>query len=148
MSSFGLELDRFASKTKGKADLLVRKVVFDVSRALVEKSPVGDASYWQRPPPAGYVGGRFRANWQYGVASPNRETSQNIDASGEGTIGSIVGKVGSDAAGKVHYITNSLHYAKRLEDGYSRQAPQGMVRLTVLEFRPIVSAVAASLRNE
>ena len=38
-------------------------------------------------------------------------------------------------AGQTIFITNSLPYAYRLEyDGWSRQAPAGMVRVTVVEF--------------
>jgi len=40
-------------------------------------------------------------------------------------------------------LTNSLAYGPRLEEGlHSRQAPQGMVAITVLEFQPIVNGAA------
>jgi hypothetical protein len=32
-------------------------------------------------------------------------------------------------------MTNALPYARRLEYGWSRQAPYGMVRYSVLEYR-------------
>lgn len=37
------------------------------------------------------------------------------------------------------FITNNLPYAKRIEDGYSAQAPAGMVKVTVNEFKSIVN---------
>lgn len=144
--SFELDLKAFAEKTSAKANAVVRKIVIDVGTALVLKSPVGDADYWQHPAPPGYVGGRFRANWQYGLSSPVLTTSEKIDPEGGATIQGIVGKVKPDAAGEVHYITNSLPYADRLEHGWSRQAPQGMVGLTVLEYGPIVEAAAKAVQ--
>lgn len=144
--SFALDLKRFANKTDARANAVVRKIVIDVGTAVVMKSPVGDADYWKSPAPPGYVGGRFRANWQYGLGSFDPSTSTKTDKSGASTISAIVGEVGSSPAGQVHYITNSLPYGDRLENGWSRQAPNGMVHLTVLEFQPIVDAAARALR--
>lgn len=145
--SFELDLKAFAEKTSAKANAVVRKIVIDVGTALVMKSPVGDADYWLHPAPPGYVGGRFRANWQYGLSAPNVATSEKTDPAGGATIQTIVGKVGSDPAGEVHYITNSLPYAQRIETGWShRQAPQGVVGLTVLEYQPIVEAAARAVQ--
>lgn len=144
---FALDLKAFADKTSAKANLVVRKVVLDVGTALVMKSPVGDPTYWINPPPPGYVGGRFRANWQYGFGVVDYTTSEAIDPAGSATISAIDGKLNPEAAGHIHYITNSLPYAQRLEEGWSyRQAPNGMVNLTVLEFVPIVEAAAREVQ--
>jgi len=146
--SFALDLQQFATKTNAKANAVVRKIVIDVGTALVMKSPVGDADYWISPAPPGYVGGRFRANWQYGLSAPDISTSESVDPSGSAAIGGITTKVPSDAGGSMHYITNSLPYGPRLEEGYSkRQAPHGMVAITVLEFQPIVTAAARALNT-
>jgi hypothetical protein len=143
-NAFSDAIKKFAIKADERANLVTRKIIFDVSTALVLKSPVGDPKYWKRPAPPGYVGGRFRANWQYGQGSINRTTTENIDKSGGPTIQRIVGSVGERVLGEVHFITNSLPYANRLEDGWSwRQAPNGMVQVTILEFDPIVRAAAA-----
>lgn len=111
------------------------------------KSPVGDADYWIMKPPPGYVGGRFRANWQYQLGSPDISTSEATDKSGAKALGDIRAKLGKNAAGGIHYLTNSLPYGIRLEEGWSkRQAPNGMVAITILEFKPIVEAAAKALR--
>jgi hypothetical protein len=144
MFGFGDQLRAFAKSADERANNVVKKIVFDVSTSVVIKSPVGDPRYWKRKPPPGYVGGRFRGNWQYGLNSINKLTTENKDKVGSATINSIHGRVGARVLGDVHYITNSLPYANRLEDGWSwRQAPNGMVNLTVLEFDPIVRAAAA-----
>lgn len=144
--NFALDLKKFADKTDARVNALVRKIIIDLGTSVVLKSPVGDADYWKSPAPPGYVGGRFRANWQYGLGSMNLNTSEAIDKTGQPTIAAIVGKVADAPAGEVHYLTNSLPYAIRLEEGWSyRQAPNGMVNLTVLEFQPIVDAAAKAI---
>jgi hypothetical protein len=45
-----------------------------------------------------------------------------------------VTKIGSWRWGEIIYLTNSLPYARRLEYGWSKQAPAGMVRITVANF--------------
>lgn len=136
----------FAKKADERVELVGKKILFDVSTALVLKSPVGDPKYWKKPPPPGYVGGRFRANWQYAPNKVNKVTTETIDKSGAPTIGRLHGAMNARFAGNVHYITNSLPYSNRLEDGWSwRQAPNGMVQVTILEFDPIVRRAAAEL---
>lgn len=160
--SFALDLKKFADKTDQRVNAVVGKIVLDVGTSLVMKSPVGDPKYWvfnrgdktkpdyvnfeaYRDAPDGYVGGRFRANWQYGVGDFDVTTTEQTDKSGRVSIARITTGLGSQPAGKVHYLGNSLPYAERLENGWSRQAPSGMVGLTVLEFNPIVDAAAKAL---
>ena len=146
MSSFENQLKAFAKKTDARLNVVVKKIVLDISVKLVLRSPVGDAKYWKSKPPPGYVGGRFRGNWQYGLNAANVTTSMNIDKNGKDTILAVNSQIPETAIGVVHYLTNSLPYAKRLEEGYSRQAPKGMVLLTAIEFEPIVKEAAAQLK--
>lgn len=143
-TAFAEQIRKFAKSADDKANLVTRKIIFDVSTALVLKSPVGDPKYWKRKPPPGYVGGRFRANWQYGQGVVNSLTTEQKDKSGQATISKLAGAVGDRVLGEAHFITNSLPYANRLEEGWSwRQAPNGMVQVTILEFDPIVRRAAA-----
>jgi hypothetical protein len=47
--------------------------------------------------------------------------------------------------GESIFFTNSLDYAKKLEFGGSRQAPTGMVRITVAQLPIIINGIAASM---
>lgn len=148
MAAFIAELTKFANKANGNVDAVVRKVVLDVGTSVVLKSPVGDGDYWKSPPPPGYVGGRFRGNWQYTFnAKLSAEEANVIDPSGSMSIGRISKGLGEqETVVGVHYISNNLPYAKRLEDGWSyRQAPQGMVMLTVVEFQTFFRRAVAKL---
>ena len=144
--SFADQIKNFANKSKKNSDLLVRKTVLDIGTRLVERTPVGDASYWQSKPPAGYVGGHARANWSHSEGDLNTREFDTIDASGGASIGRIVTSVPVKAAGKVHYIQNSVPYIVPLEDGWSRQAPNGMVAVTAVEFQGVVNAIAGALK--
>jgi hypothetical protein len=136
--SFALDLKSFAEKTKAKADLAVGSIVVRVAQELDRRSPVGDAVYWKNPAPKGYVGGRFRGNWQLGVGTiPGGETGL-IDPSGAQAQGRIIASIPEKASGQVYYLMNNVPYARRIEEGWSRQAPQGLVGLTTIMFQRIV----------
>lgn len=136
--SFTADMSKFCKvEAPGILDGTVRKIVIEVGNRLVYRSPVGDSSYWLTPAPPGYVGGRFRGSWAYGFGAPSE--ADTIDPSGAATISRIItGALSSKAIG-VHFITNNLPYAEALESGRSRQAPQGMIGLTELEFPQIVA---------
>lgn len=141
--SFALDLQKFANNTNKKVDDVIAKIVLDVGTSIVLKSPVGDGDLWASPPPPGYVGGRFRGNWQFGVGGIDTSVDGAIDPTGANSIGRIAAGIPEKTAGKVFYITNTLPYAQRLENGWSTQAPAGMVGLTIAEFEPIVAAAVA-----
>lgn len=113
---------RFAALVKragDKADLVTRKVAIQLASTMILRSPVDS--------------GRFRANW-YGGTAPGRGAIDVVDQSGQGAIDEVTSNMGDWNAGQTIFITNSLPYAYRLEYGWSQQAPQGMVRLTIAEF--------------
>lgn len=97
----------------------------------------------------GYVGGRFRANWIISIGKPASRTLDEavIDPSGGNTIGAGIEALTGYKAGPPVYITNSLPYAQRLEFGHSKQAPQGMVRLTVAELQSVVDDQVTRIRS-
>ena len=143
--TFALDLSAFAKKTDARMEAVVRRIVLDVAKSLVEMSPVGDASYWQSPPPKGYVGGRFKNSWDIGFNSIPSAVYRTADASGSSSLGRIEAGMGGKMGGAVHYLVNNTSYAMRLEEGWSRQAPHGMVELTVMKFQTIVDEAAEQL---
>jgi hypothetical protein len=139
------DINRFAKKAMTNSDQVVRLTVFKVAERLIEKTPVGDAKYWKSPPPKGYVGGHARANWTYSEGMRVIQEIEGVDADGAKTLQNIQASVPRDAAKRVHYIQNSVPYIERLEEGWSRQAPNGMVAITAAEFQGIVSEEASKL---
>lgn len=149
---FSLQIQKFIEKAGARADAVVGEVVTNLAATVDYRSPVGDASYWKSPPPKGYVGGRFRANWNMSIGAPDLSTTERTDRSpkspdrGGARTGEIIAVIPEQAAGNVYYLANGLPYAQRLEDGWSRQAPNGIVSRTVVEFQSIVDDAVASAK--
>lgn len=143
--SFKGQLQAFAAKSEKNLNDLTRKVMFDIGSRIVERTPVGDPSLWQNPAPPGYVGGRARGSWQYGFGTPSVDSVINIDPGGSATVNRIMAEV--QPLPGLHYITSNLPYMPALEDGWSRQAPSGMVGLTVVEFSSIVDVAARGINK-
>ncbi len=126
------DVDRFVLKAKFRSDLLVRKVVLDVTSELVKLSPVDT--------------GMFRANWFVGASLPT-DTSQIPDKTGASSIARAASMAAMLKAGGTTWIVNNLAYAIPLEYGHSKQAPAGMVRITVTRWQPIVDQAARDLND-
>lgn len=135
-SQFEIIVDR----TNKKIEKTIRGTIFEISKRIMFRSPVGDPAYWQsKYKPVGYVGGAFRANWQYGFNQQPSGEIAGTDKTGSATLGKIKSGINSSPAYGIHYLVNNLPYSIRLENGWSTQAPGGMVKLTALEFGSIVS---------
>lgn len=86
----------------------------------------------------GYVGGRFRGNWQFSIDTPADGVLDQIDVSGNVSVAVLRTQVQSLTIGQTAYLVNNLPYAVPLEYGHSKQAPGGMVRVTLARFQHIV----------
>lgn len=137
--TFTADLSKFCTKEAPESmSKIVRGVVIEIADRIITRSPVGDATKWKQPgsAPAGYVGGHFRHNWQYGFGSA---PSGEIGGVANDAKARIEGAVSRD--GGMHWIVNNTPYAERIESGWSKQQPQGIVGLTELEFPEIVRSV-------
>lgn len=146
MSGWSIPLDQLAAKAQLDLETVARRSTLELFTAVVLKSPVDT--------------GRFRANWNVSQGAPDVTVTNSTD---KGRAKSEVDKVQALPVGGVTYLSNSLPYAavleygqypnppkygskKRGEDGiavhvrggYSMQAPQGMVRISALEFNDYV----------
>ena len=87
--------------------------------------------------------GRFRGSWRIGIGEADgsvnaeggsKEEPQAIERGETGKLSRY------DGRSKV-YITNSLPYAVRLEEGWSDQAPKGMVAITIAELEAEIASI-------
>lgn len=140
---FALDIRKFATKAVENANTVTREVVGGVIAEVDRRSPVGDPSYWQNPPPPGYRPGLFRGNWQLSVDMPTLTETGRIDPTGAEATAENLAAIPEQAFGHVYYLTNNVPYANRIENGWSRQAPAGVVGLTVVRWEEIVAASAA-----
>lgn len=133
---FELQIAKFVEKAKGNCDLVVRKVALEMFKRVIQKSPVDT--------------GRFKSNWQAAIGSiPGGTITPEVDKKGYYNFGPAVAAVNAKAlqakAGDVIYLVNNVHYARRLEYGWSMQAPNGMVRLSISEWNTAVSKAASEV---
>jgi hypothetical protein len=72
--------------------------------------------------------GQARGNWRVNVGSVDTSTTETTDRSGQGTISKGIATIQAGGGlGKVVYISNSLRYIERLNNGWSMQAPANFV---------------------
>ena len=131
MAGFADQVRAWERKTERKMDLAVRKIALEMFRRIILKSPVDT--------------GRFRGNWQIAIGSVPDGTLELDDKTGTATIAKGAAIALGMNAGDIVYFANNLPYARRLEEGYSQQAPAGMVALTVQEFQSIVRQIGLEL---
>jgi hypothetical protein len=143
--SFKGQLEAFARKADNNMAMATKKVLIDIGARIVERTPVGDPTLWSSPAPKGYVGGRARGSWQYSINVPAAGDPGTIDPAGSATIAAITSKINPVPA--IHYISSNLPYMQALENGWSSQAPAGMVGLVAVEFSNIVDVAVRSLNK-
>ncbi|MBB1599481.1 HK97 gp10 family phage protein [Variovorax sp. UMC13] len=138
MGTFSLQLAEFAKKAGDNASLVVQKVALDIFGRVVMRTPVDS--------------GRARGNWQLTVGqAASGEVARDDKASygsppSSSLQSSAAGALASFQLGPSIFIVNNLPYINRLEyDGYSKQAPAGMVRVSVVEFQGLVAKALAEL---
>src|SRR5262245_36357853 len=118
--TFALQLAKFAEKAEGNARQVVRHISIDILSRIVVRTPVGNPDNWEsKRAPAGYVGGRLRANWHVTIGAANTTVTHTIDKSGQPTIDRGVAAVQAADGEQPIYIINSLPYAIPVEYGHS-----------------------------
>jgi len=153
--TFALDLQKFAEKAAHRADQVVSEIVVGVATRIDDRSPVGARERWAvnidrakrnlPPVPKGYVGGRFRGNWQLGIGSLPGGELDIVDPGGTIALPAIVAAIPEDASGRAYFLANNLPYAQELEGGHSKLAPAGIVGRTVIEFQQIVQDAVEAL---
>ena len=138
MANFIDTINDWIEETEVRIDNVLQAIVIKVGESVVRLSPVDT--------------GLFRGNWQLTIDSTATSSLLRYDQDGQSTIDSIASVAKSFTAGQVAYIQNHVLYGEDLEyglyngptakvtdDGFSRQAPAGMVRVTEAQFLNIVN---------
>lgn len=129
---FAADLRRLCEAAGDKAEVVVRKAALEIGGQLIDRSPVDT--------------GRFKNNWVTSMGSMSTATGGNADPSAGTARTLLKTQVDGWKPGQTIFITNSLPYAMRLEHGYSKQAPAGMVKLTVQNYAQAVAKAAKELK--
>lgn len=120
--------------TTDRANQAVRMLALEALSRIVLRTPVDT--------------GRARGNWNVGVGEADAGFAwDQYDAQGQGTIARGQALLEGAPPGQVLYVTNSIAYILPLEHGHSKQAPAGMVAVTLAELQGIAQQVAVQLRE-
>lgn len=142
--SFSHDVSKWAVNTKHLRDDVVTLVFKRLGTLIVNRTPIGDRTLWSRPAPADYRPGSLVNNWFAGIGEPGALPRRGHNVNGADSL-SQINAISKAAPGKLAYIANPLPYARRVEYGWSTQAPQGMVRISVAEFQRIVRKAVADV---
>lgn len=145
MGTFALDVRAFVEKTKKNNETVMRQVSLKLFSAIIKASPVDT--------------GRFRMNWQAASGGNTAVGVRNaIDPSGSKAIYQMTSVVTRDPNWYEFTLANNLPYANVIEyggypgdgpntvGGFSKQAPQGVVRVNVLRFQQLIDEEAAKVR--
>jgi hypothetical protein len=127
--SFAQQLEAFVRVAPEDVDRTVRAIKLELFRSVIMDTPVDT--------------GRARGNWQATVGAPAGGTLDSATATD--ALASVQANLGK--LSDVSWLTNNLPYIARLEDGYSKQAPAGMVRRNMARIQRIINEKAAQNRR-
>lgn len=138
MADFLSTINQWVEDTQTAIDNTLKTIAIKVGESVIMLSPVDT--------------GRFRGNWQMTIDSPATSSLVRYDQTGHSTLHDLASKANSFTAGQMAYIQNHVLYGHDLEwgtyngptqkvteEGFSTQAPAGMVRVTEGEFLRIVN---------
>jgi hypothetical protein len=125
----------------------INATVTDMYKKIVERTPVGDPSLWKSPAPTGYVPGKLKASWSINFNNIQRDDKGQFASGTQITEAHGLSLSITNPGNQTVAISNNAIYAQRIEYGsWSTQAPAGMMRVTVSEYKTILEVNAAKYR--
>ncbi len=137
MADFMDTIYEWLDETESTIDNVLQTLAIKVGTQVINMSPVDT--------------GLFKGNWQMTIDETASSSLIRYDEEGYATIAALSAKANSFTAGQIAYIQNHVLYGYDLEygtyngptakvtsDGFSRQAPEGMVRITESQFLRIL----------
>lgn len=111
-SGWSIDPSVFMNQVEEDVGKKLRFISLQLLNEIVSRSPVDT--------------GRFRANNQVSIGSPEYSTTDTTDKNGSVTLQQGSAVIAQGKPYSVIYIQNNLPYAEPLENGHSQQAPAGI----------------------
>ena len=114
--SFSTDIRKWADKAqKGYVDV-ASAALYQISSEIIRRTPVDT--------------GRARGNWFAEIGKAHNGTTESKTANFSDVESKSINSIGD-----IFFFTNNLPYIKSLEfEGHSKQAPAGMVRVSIENF--------------
>lgn len=129
--SFVSDIRRFVVRTRAAQNTIVRAATIELFSSVVLTTPVDT--------------GRARGAWSASVGAPLLRDNGRLDKGGSQAVAEIMQKTPA-GAGQETFLSNPLPYIERLENGWSKKAPDGMVRISMDRVSLIVDAAVRANR--
>ena len=105
----------FGLKCLKDADTLTKKITGDMLTTVVAATPIDTSA--------------ARGNWRVGIGKV--DTTADLNSRGAVAVG--LPKIASQGGlGKIVYLSNSLKYIERLNNGWSMQAPKNFMQISFM----------------
>jgi len=139
--NFSLDLTRATRNLSKNNERVVRGTWLGLVGRIIKSTPVANVSLWENPD-FGYVGGSLRGGWNVSIGAPDFTETGIIDTNGRGTQAKASAAMDGYRVGNPLYLTNPLPYAVAVENGWSSQAPVGMLRVNLAQTQSILNKAA------
>src|ERR1044072_8825569 len=125
--------DLYKRKVEDCLEKAVRLTALSVFTEVVINTPVGNPDLWKNPAPKGYAGGTARQSWNIDINVVNVKITEAKDELSRSYDGSdkALAAIAKFKLNDTVYIANSVPYIRRLNDGWSTQAPAGFIDAAV-----------------
>lgn len=120
---FAIEVDREWAEMMGGIRQAVVYIATEGLAKVQTKSPVDT--------------GQFKSNWLVSVGALDPSIHEGVGGAFAAKSSAALASYAAAEGFPVIYLANNLPYARRLENGWSSQAPNGMVALTVAELQAL-----------
>lgn len=131
--SFSKLVNDFAKEVPELAVQVTNKACIDLFSKVVMDTPVDT--------------GRARGNWQISIGNAVGSELNTEDKDGSSTIGKATSELLGDKTTAPIFIQNNLPYIKKLEYGYSKKSPRGMLRKNLTLMNRFLSQAVAELKG-
>lgn len=140
---FSIQVNEWVTKTKGNFDKFMLEFTQDIAEEVIKLSPVDT--------------GFFRSSWTANIgradiafnAGGRPEGFERISEQQAATesLSRITLNLAGIKGGNTVYITNNVEYGPKLEAGFSKKAPSGMIGPTVNRANTIANKVISRLKK-
>jgi hypothetical protein len=123
---FGGQLRRFAEILGKRINVVHKEISIKMFNQIVMATPVDT--------------GEARGGWNASMSYPDLSETGRRDPTGAAALKDIESTIKADRS-QIAFLSNSVGHIVPLEYGWSKQAPEGMVRITVTSFNTMIREV-------
>lgn len=140
--AFTATLDKWGTDFLAKQDAIVKNIAIALAQNIVVGGPYSPGT----PLDTSFA----RNSWYMSFDNPEATPiiPSGLDGSGQEALSQIGLLLVGAKAGGIIYLLNGAVYIRRLEYGWSQQAPSGMVRIALTNAQALVDGVIAAMKSE